>query len=923
MTVTNPYCYVLSRVYPKQSFRVVFLFLALTTISCFIHNASGQLPTGNAKILGPNTAIVGQEIEISIELINPSQVNSYNVDIQYPKVVDYRSVSGANGNPTPNVSTEVIDEETNSRHFTADLPAGEFFSAGLLFTATFVTDVAGSHDFTIVEWQVDTGNVAGVVRVGDRKVTVRVSPVASGNLTFHRSGARPRFDVPTQFQLRLTDRTAAHHYSITIDPSENLGALTVTYDADDTNATAITNHTAGDPITVGANLGDTDSDGLFETDSTIVTLAFTPTAASTDVTEEGTLEITSAKLYGFGIDPTGVDATLPPTNPLTFTIAEAKGNVRLLNTGTGPTPTIKFYGASGRQHGPFDVDIDFKSENHVSYQINEDAGIGVQRGITGFGPEDIEISGTAEASLAGKLWGIHSTTGAIARINPTQTGTVEIYVPANVVTEIGTGLPNVASERFIVNVELDYPPWDVNEDGNVDQTDIDLVEAAIGQGLHGSIGRGGVWADSSIENERTDVDGDMYVTEADAKMVEDNLDEAGARENSEQIVQEQRALQQRSVLTLPDASVWMPDAKLRQCVRKKLSLADDTELTQVGMVNLSRFSCRNKGIRDITGLEYATNLNWLDLKGNDIVDLTPLEGLTKLTYLNIKDNQISNIAPLGNLTKLTELWMTSNNIQDISALSNLVELRILRISNNPILDLSPLYPLIRGKLKWYGGMDVPRYPPWDVNQDGSVDATDVALVTAALGQTGDNILSPRMDVNRDGTVDQDDLTLVTDNLDTDGGAPSSVGLFTLLDRETLESLDRVALAGYLNTLRAESNGSAKYTQAIAMLEHVLAANRPQETLLLANYPNPFNPETWIPYHLANMSDVKITIYDVHGHVIRRLDLGHQPAGRYTTQSRAAYWDGRNNIGESVTSGIYFYQLQADNISSLRKMLISK
>ena len=98
---------------------------------------------------------------------------------------------------------------------------------------------------------------------------------------------------------------------------------------------------------------------------------------------------------------------------------------------------------------------------------------------------------------------------------------------------------------------------------------------------------------------------------------------------------------------------------------------------------------------------------------------------------------------------------------------------------------------------------------------------------------------------------------------------------------------------------------------------------PEMTQLLPNYPNPFNPETWIPYHLANPSDVQITIYDARGTIVRQLELGHQPEGYYTNRSRAAYWDGRNDLGERVASGIYFYQLEADNVSLLRKMLILK
>ena len=102
-----------------------------------------------------------------------------------------------------------------------------------------------------------------------------------------------------------------------------------------------------------------------------------------------------------------------------------------------------------------------------------------------------------------------------------------------------------------------------------------------------------------------------------------------------------------------------------------------------------------------------------------------------------------------------------------------------------------------------------------------------------------------------------------------------------------------------------------------------SGNIPAETLLLANYPNPFNPETWIPYHLANDTDVQIAIYDINGALVRRLDLGYQQAGYFTDRSRAAYWDGHNGGGEHVASGVYFYNLTADTFSATRKMLIGK
>ena len=98
---------------------------------------------------------------------------------------------------------------------------------------------------------------------------------------------------------------------------------------------------------------------------------------------------------------------------------------------------------------------------------------------------------------------------------------------------------------------------------------------------------------------------------------------------------------------------------------------------------------------------------------------------------------------------------------------------------------------------------------------------------------------------------------------------------------------------------------------------------PKTTALLSNYPNPFNPETWIPYELSKPAQVNILIHAVNGKLIRRLELGQLPAGMYRSKSRAAYWDGRNEFGESVASGVYFITLTANDFKATRKMLTRK
>ena len=99
--------------------------------------------------------------------------------------------------------------------------------------------------------------------------------------------------------------------------------------------------------------------------------------------------------------------------------------------------------------------------------------------------------------------------------------------------------------------------------------------------------------------------------------------------------------------------------------------------------------------------------------------------------------------------------------------------------------------------------------------------------------------------------------------------------------------------------------------------------QPDQNLLLQNYPNPFNPETWIPYQLSEDSPVSISIYDTTGKLVRTLSLGFQSAGFYNSQGRAAYWDGRNALGERVASGIYFYQLTTPSFQQTRRLVILK
>lgn len=214
----------------------------------------------------------------------------------------------------------------------------------------------------------------------------------------------------------------------------------------------------------------------------------------------------------------------------------------------------------------------------------------------------------------------------------------------------------------------------------------------------------------------------------------------------------------------------------------------------------------------------------------------------------------------------------------------------------------------------------------DMNQDGRVDIRDLIELAQYIGETDKS--DPRVDVNGDGAVDVKDLLIVSQYLgeSTETAAPfkTRTDRFPTLVKATMDgNVITELIQVWIDMARIADDGSLAFKRGIANLERLLAEMLPDKTELLANYPNPFNPETWIPYHLAKSAEVQITIYDINGSVVRQLDLGQKTAGNYTAKSQAAHWDGRNADGEKVASGIYFYQLRAGDYEHTRRMLIVK
>lgn len=205
----------------------------------------------------------------------------------------------------------------------------------------------------------------------------------------------------------------------------------------------------------------------------------------------------------------------------------------------------------------------------------------------------------------------------------------------------------------------------------------------------------------------------------------------------------------------------------------------------------------------------------------------------------------------------------------------------------------------------------------DVNRDGVVDVEDLVLVASNFGKTFTADANPNPDVNGDGVVDRKDVLQILAALEAAAGAPSQ-----RLQR-TAETLQR-----WIRDAEQFHDKDQAFREGLRVLKRLLATlgaaeTIPKQTALLPNYPNPFNPETWMPYQLAAPGDVTVTISAMDGRVVRTLSLGHQAAGIYERRSRAAYWDGRNELGETVASGVYFYTLTAGEFTATRKLLIRK
>ena len=415
-------------------------------------------------------------------------------------------------------------------------------------------------------------------------------------------------------------------------------------------------------------------------------------------------------------------------------------------------------------------------------------------------------------------------------------------------------------------------------------------------------------------------------------------------------------------LTATAQTVDLPDPNLRDYIERVLGKAAGDPITVTEMATLTSIAIQEqeKGVSDLTGLDHAinltelylydshsisdispvaslTNLTSLGLGGNPISDISPVAGLTNLTSLGLGHNQISDISPVADLTNLTSLGLGHNQISDISPVAGLTNLTSLGLGHNQISDISPVAGLTNLTSLYLRGNPISDISPVAgltnlielyLGENSISDITAVAGLTNLIElDLQDNFISDitavsgltnltKLYLDSNFISDISAVTGLTNLRSLDLGYNLIFDLSPLVANTGLGDGDSVDVGGN------HPNFPANHPDIAVLRERgVRVGDQLVYTKGLPNYPDPFRLETWIPYQLREDALVTLTIYDSSGRIVRTLDVGHQIAGIYTSRFKAAYWDGRNELGEQVASGIYFYHLSAGHFSITERMVI--
>ena len=539
--------------------------------------------------------------------------------------------------------------------------------------------------------------------------------------------------------------------------------------------------------------------------------------------------------------------------------------------------------------------------------------------VSGFAQSDVSLSGTASATITS--WTASSNTTYTVRITPTTSGEVTLSVPANVAIDAASN-NNTASNTQTVSVDMDPPGVSLSVPSGV-QTGVFSVTITFSEVVSGFVqsdvslsGTASATITSWTASSNTAYT--ATITPTTSGEVTLHVPAGGATDaaNNNNTTSNTRTV--KVDMDRPSVSLSVPSGVQTGAFSVTITFSEavsgftqsDVSLSGTASATITSWTASSNTAYTATitpttsgevtlsvpanvATDAANNNNtasntkavtinippptpdpatWMpdaNLRAavGTSLNLQPSETPTQakmlhLTELKAAGRSISNITGIEYATNLTTARFAKNRISNISPLAGLTQLTRLRLQDNQVSSISSLSRLANLTELFLGNNQIADVTPLA----GLVNLTTLRLAGNPFENSGANA----------------------------------------------ETLNTLRAAGVNIDIPAAVGAPAGERGAY-----------PDETLLLPNYPNPFNPETWIPYQLAEDGNVTLTIYDSRGVMVRRLDLGDQVPGYYIKQESAAYWDGMDENGEPVAIGLYFYQLSTPSFRQIRRMVVLK
>ena len=860
----------------------------------------------------------------SISVPSGVQNGAFDATITFTEVVSGFAQSDVSLSGTASATITSWTASSNTT-YTATLTPTTSGSVTLNINAGVATDAANNQNTAAtsqtVTVSVDTESpgvsisVPSGTQTGAFNATITFTESVSG---FTQSD----LSVGGTASATITSWTASSNttYTAAITPTTS-GEATVSVPANVAIDAASNNNTASNTQTVSVDM---DPPGVslsvpsgVQTGVFSVTITFSEAVsgfAQSDVSLSGTASATitswtasSNTTYTVRITPT-TSGEVTLSVPANVATDAANNNNTASNTKTVivdvDPPGVSVSVPSGVQTGAFSVTITFTET------------------VSGFAQSDVSLSGTASATITS--WTASSNTTYTVRITPTTSGEVTLSVPANVATDAANN-NNTASNTKTVKVDVDRPSVSVTVPSGV-QTGAFSVTITFSEAVSGFTqsdvslsGTASATITSWTASSNTTYTATLTPTTSGSVTLNVNAGVATDAANNQNTAATSQTVTVSVDTESPGVSISVPSGTQTGAFNATITFTEsvsgftqsDLSVGGTASASITAWSANSDNTTFTAAItpttsgevmlsvpanvatDAANNNNtasntkavtinippptpdpatWMpdaNLRAavGTSLNLQPSETLTQakmlhLTELKAAGRSISNITGIEYATNLTTARFAKNRILNISPLAGLTQLTRLRLQDNQVSSISSLSRLANLTELFLGNNQIADVTPLA----GLVNLTTLRLAGNPFENSGAN-------------------------------------------------------AEMLNTLRA-----AGVNIDIPAAVGAPAGERgayPDETLLLPNYPNPFNPETWIPYQLAEDANVTLTIYDIRGAMVRQLDLGYQVPGYYINQESAAYWDGMDENGEPVAVGLYFYQLSTPSFRQLRRMVILK